>query len=215
MINSRLFCLISEAALALALVGQASATTITVGGDVAPSQGEVSAIAGATTITFNGLTSLPAGFTSFNTTPTDPVVQGSVTNVYRTPTGDSSTYLTTGLGTITDTLSTPSSYFGFYSGSLDYYSIVTLQESNGSSTTINGAQLASEFGIQDNGVNSYYLNFFADPGTTFTAATFASNGFSLEIDNVATAAIPEPGSVATLAGGLLILAGAIRRRHSL
>jgi hypothetical protein len=219
MIKSSLFSLFSSAALALALVGHASATTITIGGHTVTGQGQFSSVPGMTTTTFDGLTSLPVGFTSMNTTPSDPVVQGSVTNVYKAPTGDYSTYLTTGLGTITDTLSKPSSYFGFYWGSLDYYNNFTLLESNGSSFTINGAQLATNYGLQDNGANSYYVNFFAGPGVTFDSASFASNGFAFEIDNIATAcdpdptAAPEPASVATsLGGGLLILAGAIRRR---
>jgi hypothetical protein len=57
------------------------------------------------------------------------------------------------------------------------------------------------------------VNFYADPGTTFTSAGFSSTQDSFELDNIATAT-PEPASIATLAGGLLIVAGAIRRRKA-
>jgi hypothetical protein len=211
--KSNLFSLFSSAALALALVSHASATTITIGGTSVAGQGEESSVAGAITTTFNGLTSLPSGFSSTGTTPANPLVNGSVSTVYLEPTGDTSTYLTTGTGFIIDTLAKDTNYFGFYWGSLDTYNTFQIDESNGSVLQINGAQLASEFNIAADGNSSYFVNFFSDPGTTFTSAGFTSGINSIEVDNVATAT-PEPGTIALLSGGLLVVAGALRRRKA-
>ena len=88
-----------------------------------------------------------------------------------------------------------------------------ITDNSGATHSYTGASLASEFGLNATGSTSYYVNFFATPGTTFTAAGFGSaNQFAFEFDNVATAT-PEPGTVAMLAGGLLVLAGAVRRRR--
>jgi hypothetical protein len=173
----------------------------------------MTSVAGATTTTFNGLTSLPSGFSAHGTTPSDPLVNGSVLDVYKAPTGDNSTYLSTGTGVVFDTLTTPATYFGFYWGSLDTYNVFAISESNGKTLTVTGAELASEFCIPANGNSSYFVNFFADPGTTFTVAGFSSSNYALEVDNIATAT-PEPGTVALLAGGLLIVAGTFRRRKA-
>jgi hypothetical protein len=211
--NVNLFSLFSSAALALAFVSHAGATTITIGGTSVSGQGEETSVAGATTTTFNGLTALPSGFSSTGTTPSDPLVNGSVLNVYKTPTGDTSTYLTTGTGYIIDTLGKDTDYFGFYWGSLDNYNTFQIDESNGSVFQITGAQLACQFGIAADATSSYYVNLYADPGTTFTAAGFASSNYAFEVDNVATAT-PEPGTVALLSGGLLIVSGVLRRRKA-
>jgi hypothetical protein len=210
------FTFISSVTLALALVSQAGATTITLGGTTVAGQGVETSVAGATTTTFNGLTALPTGFVAQGTTPTVPIASGSTTSVYLAPTGDTSTYLTTGTGFILDyAIPAGSTYFGFYWGSVDNYNTFQINESNGTDLQITGATLASTFGVTVNGNDSYYVNVFADPGTTFTSAGFASSINSFELDNVATAtATPEPASLAMLAGGLLIVAGTLRRRKA-
>ncbi len=213
MSKNNLFSFLSTAALALFMVSQAGATTITIGGTTVAGEGVESSVAGAQTVTFDGLSTLPTGFSSMGTTPANPLVSGNSNTVYAAPTGDTSTYLTTGTGFIFDQPGTGVSYFGFYWGSLDTFNVIGLTDSNGNYTQYTGAQIASMFNLTANGTTSYYVNFFADPGTTFTTAGFGSNGYSFEIDNVATVT-PEPGTVALLAGGLLIVAGALRRRKA-
>jgi len=205
----------SSLALALAFGSQAGATTITLGGTTVAGQGVESSVAGAITTTFNGLTALPTGFVAQDTTPAIPLASGSSSNVYLAPTGDTSTYLTTGTGFILDyAIPAGSTYFGFYWGSVDLYNTFEIDQSNGSNLQITGATLASMFpSITVNGNNSYFVNVYADPGTTFTSAGFASSINSFEADNVATAT-PEPASIAMLAGGLLVVAGALRRRKA-
>jgi hypothetical protein len=207
--------LFSTAALALALVGQAGATTITIGGTVVAGEGQKSSVAGATTMTFNGLTSLPTGIVAIGTTPSNPLVNPpNAPGVYAAPTGDTSTYLTTGTGTIVDmAIAANTTYFGFYWGSVDNVNLFQINQSNGTSFTISGATLATLPGVVVNGSNSYFVNFYADAGTTFTSAGFSSTVNSFEFDNIATAA-PEPASIAMLAGGLLVVAGAVRRRKA-
>jgi len=202
----------SSAALALALVTPATATTVvTLGGTAVSGQGMESSLAAGTTTTFNN-NQLP---TSFSGDGSAAIVTGSVTNVYLTPTGDTSAYVTTGVGSLTDTLGADITSFGFYWGSVDPWNTFSITESNGqasSTLTLTGAQLGSEFNVPINGSDSYFVNFSADAGETFTSATFASTQNSLEFDNVVTAT-PEPASFAMLAGGLLAIAGVLRRRN--
>jgi hypothetical protein len=211
---TKLTSLFSSAALALALVSSASATTVTIGGTAVAGEGMETSVQGATTMTFDGLKALPAGFSAIGTTPAIPLVSGSLYGVYQAPTGDTSTYLTTGAGAIVDLALAPgTTYFGFYWGSADTNNDFQIDESNGSILNINGTQLGALTGAAINRSNSYFVNFYADPGTTFTSAGFSSTQDSFELDNIATAT-PEPASIATLAGGLLIVAGAIRRRKA-
>jgi hypothetical protein len=209
------FSFFSSVALALALVSQAGATTVTLGGTAVAGQGLESSVAGATTMTFNGLTALPTGFVAQGTTPASGMVSGSLTNVYLAPTGDTSTYLTTGTGFILDyAIPAGSTYFGFYWGSADNYNTFEIDEANGQKLQLTGASLTSMFGVTVNGSNSYFVNVYADQGTSFTSAGFASSPLNaFELDNVATAT-PEPASLAMLAGGLLVVAGAVRRRKA-
>ena len=212
----RFSILISSTALALAFVSQAGATSVTVGGAAVAGQGQQSSVAGAITTTFNGLTSLPAGFVAIGTTPSNPLVNPpDLANVYAAPTGDSSTYLTTGLGTIVDSaIPAGSTYFGFYWGSVDSFNNFQITDSNGKIFCINGSNLASLApGVTANGTTSYFVNLYADAGATFKTASFSSTNYSFEFDNVATAT-PEPASIAMLAGGLLVVAGAVRRRKA-
>ena len=208
-----LFSLISSAALALALVSQAGATTVTIGGTAVAGEGLETSVVGATTTTFDGLTTLPLGYNAIGTTPVNPLVIGSTSSTYKAPTGDTSTYLTTGTGLIFNLPAAGVTYFGFYWGSLDSYNDFTITDSQNHTYNMTGAQLASSFGLNADGNSSYFVNFFADAGTTFKAAGFSSSVNSFEFDNVATAT-PEPGTVAMLSGGLLILAGAMRRRKA-
>ena len=205
-------CLLPSAALALALVGAVSATTITSGGHLVTNEGMMTTQAGATTTTFDGLTLLPTGFTASGTTPSNPLVSHSSNGVYAAPANDTSTFLTTGSGSITDHLAAGTTYLGFYWGSIDNYNTLSLTESNGTVLSYTGATVASAAGLDADGNHSYFVNFFANPGVTFTSATFGASRNSFEFDNVASAT-PEPGTVAMLAGGLLIVAGTFRRRR--
>lgn len=210
MTNLTLSSLFSSAALALALVSPATATTVTLGGTAVSGQGMESSIAGTTTNTFNN-SPMPASFSGDSNAA---LVSGSVTNVYLAPTGDTSAYVTTGVGTLTDTLAAGITSFGFYWGSVDTWNTFSITESNGKTSStlcLTGSQLASEFNVPVNSSDSSFINFSADAGQTFTSAAFASTQNSFEFDNLATAT-PEPASIGMLAGGLLAMAGALRRR---
>jgi hypothetical protein len=213
MIKGSFTSLLSSAALALALVSGASATTVTIGNaHYVNGEGYMSSQAGAVTTTFDGLTHLPSGFTATNNL-SNPLATGRSAGNYLNPTGDNSTYATTGTGVVQDAFAKGTTYFGFYWGSLDNNNDFAITESNGSTFNMYGATLASDFNVPADGNSSYFVNFFADPGTTFAVADFRSSSNAFEFDNVATAT-PEPGTVAMLAGGLLILVGAFRRRKS-
>ncbi len=212
MIKLNISSILPSAALALALVSTAGATTVTLGNAISvPGEGLMSLQPGAVTTTFDGLTAMPSNFIVINTTPAVPLVQGSSTNVYLAPTGDTSTYVSVGTGAVLDILPAGITYFGFDWGSVDAYNDFEISQSDGTTLDVNGAALAAAFAVPADGVSSYFVNFFADPGTTFTAAGFSSSVNSFEFDNVATAT-PEPGTLAMLAGGLLIVIGTLRRR---
>lgn len=206
---------LSSAVLAIALGSNAGATTVTVGNaTMVAGEGMMSAQAGAITTTFDGMSQLPSGFTAIGTNPSNPLVSGSSLHTFLAPTGDNSTYVSTGSGVVLDQmLPKDTNYYGFYWGSLDTYNVFSITDSNGNTFSISGATLASDFNIAADGNSSYFVNFFAAPGATFTAAGFGSGINAFEFDNVATAT-PEPGTVAMLAGGLLILVGTVRRRKA-
>lgn len=208
-----LYSLFSSAALALALVGQSGATTVTIGGTNVAGQGEMSSVMGATTITFNGVIKLPTNFKASGKVPPQPLVFGSVWN--HSLTKDKSTYVQTGEGTIADTLMANTNYFGFYWGSAESDNLFQLTDTNGHTFSIRGHELDCDFGFDRDKNSSYFINFFAGRGNFFTTASFSSNDDSFKFDNVATAtATPEPAGVAMLAGGLLIVAGTVRRRKA-
>ena len=213
MSKSSLFSCFSTALLALSLVGQAGATTVTIGGTAVAGEGQESSVAGAVTQTFDGLATLPSGFVAAGATPASGLATGSLAGIYATPAGDTSTFVSTGTGTITDS-AIGSSYFGFYWGSIDGYNTLTLTDSSGAVFTIAGGEDGTTLG------DAEFVNFASTAGTTFTTAVFSSSVYAFEFDNVTTGGpvsvttTPEPGTIAMLAGGLLILGGAVRRRKA-
>ena len=196
--------------LAASIPSASFATTITFGGTSVTGQGIVSSVAGVTTVDFNS-GALPANYSGGS------VVSGSVSNVYLSPTDDTSFYTTTGTGsTVINLASTPATYFGLYWGSIDAYNTITFSGTTGTES-YTGTQIAALDGLTPDGNTSIYVNFAEAKGASWNKITLSSTQNAFETDNHAfITATPEPSTALLLGtGGLLLVAGfGFRRRHA-
>ena len=193
-----------------------------------------SALAGASYSNFDGRTlgstnQTTASGLSVAFTGGGAFVQGSVTNQYAapiisgannlffeqnsTPGPDTTTYVSTGVGSTTLTFATgSSSYLGLLWGSVDAYNSLTFNFLDGTTQVVGGSAILSAIGANAGGTTAY-VNF---TGSAFSSVVASSTANSFEFDNVATtAAVPEPSSLALcgIAGAAgLGMARARRRR---
>jgi hypothetical protein len=111
----------------------------------------------------------------------------------------------------------PTGLMSFVLGSLDTYNQLTLRYQDGSTLALTGGQIinganfpsGNQISGQTNGVVSYRVN----AGPLLTGATFTSTGNSFELDNIATAAVPEPATWALMIGGFGLVGFGLRRRR--
>jgi PEP-CTERM motif len=189
------------------------------------SAGLCSSLAGATTVSFDGLssgiTSYQSGIATYNwgAASSSPFVSGpNVDSQYAAPPDDSTGYLAVGSGagrpaTLDISFSQPVRYFGFYMGSPDAYNHVTFTQESGALTTYSGASLFLPSLIQADGNQQmgFYLNFTSTDA--FTNIRFLSTTPAFETDNHAFGnAVPEPSTYALLGAGFVAL-GALRSRQ--
>jgi PEP-CTERM motif len=200
----------------------ATATTMT----VSPAGQMTTTVASAATLeTFNSGT-LPAGYSILSCKhPAGCGVLSPATN--HGPTGDTTDYLATGVGTISINLATiessfgfkgPIDYFGLYWGSIDpYTNSVTFWDGSHEVASFTGSEVASKasaMGIPVTlGKSSLFVNFFAD-GDTWTTIDLTSTYPSFESDNHAFGPVPEPATMALVGLGLVAVALVFRRRKN-
>lgn len=172
------------------------------------------------TILFNFNTGTPSGLTgNFS------ITTGSVGQLAAAPFGDLTPYLVVPgtnqplPGTATLSLGAAYSNLSFYWGSIDSYNNVTFFSGAGGTGTnlgtISGANIvgATDDGAQGTPANSRRV-FFTFGGATAQSAVFNSTGRAFEIDDVSTAAVPEPTIWATLIAGFGLVGFSMRRRRS-
>ena len=191
----------------------ASATSITfsTGGVTCAPAGVCSSVAGAQTITFDGLgsgTTSPYtnGIATYSFSDGAPFVKGSVAGEYAAPPSDKTTYLSVGSpnksNPVTITFSVPIIYFGLYLGSSDTYNTVEFYQGGALVGSFTGAELIPP-GNGNQAVGDY-LNFNVANGAAdkIVMSSFAP---ALETDNHSFVAAPEPASIALVGLSLVAL----------
>ncbi len=126
---------------------------------------------------------------------------------------DTTTYVSTGVGSVTLTLPGQEVYFGLLWGSVDSYN--TLSFYNGSSFvgSVTGSQVTSNADGDQGEQGTYYVNITSTESFNTVVAT--STQYAFEFDNVAynSSAVPEPSSVVlSLIGGIGVFAFKLKRR---
>lgn len=116
---------------------------------------------------------------------------------------DTTTYLSTGIGSIKLSLPSLEKYFGLLWGSVDSYNTLELFNGNTLVGTVTGTDVTSHANGNQGASGTFYVNINSD--TAFDNVRLLSSQYAFEIDNVAygTAAVPEPGTIALFGAGLL------------
>jgi PEP-CTERM motif len=163
---------------------------------------------------FDGLPLGAAGGTSNGITVSfggdGQAVQGSVSNLYAAPflsSGngapfgdpnngpDTTTYLSTGTGSVTLALPGEEKYVGLLWGSVDSYNTLSLYNGSTLVGTVTGTDVTSSANGNQGELGTFYVNITSTDSFNTIVATSTQNAF--EFDNVAfnTSAVPEPSSI--------------------
>jgi hypothetical protein len=182
---------------------------------------------------FDGLPLGNAGGTSNGITVSftgdGQAVQGSETDVYAapylssgngTPFGDPSngpdttTYLTTGIGSVILTMPGQAMYLGLLWGSVDSYNTLSFYEGSTLIGSVTGTQVTSNADGDQGQNGTFYVNI--NSSQCFDKVVATSSSYAFEFDNVAynASSVPEPSSVvlALAAVGGLLPSNTYRRR---
>ncbi len=152
------------------------------------------------------------------------ITTGTSAQLSAAPLGDTTPYLIVpGLGRGTSgtavlSLGQALTNLSFYWGSIDSYNTVSFYSGTGGGGTLlgsfNGAQVpgATADGAQGTTANNRRV-FFNFGGDTAQSIVFNSTAIAFEVDDVATAAVPEPTVWATLIAGFGLVGLSMRRRR--
>lgn len=211
----RMFLAITALGLA---VSPAHAALITIGGAALAGEGQVSTVAGTTTVNFNALSNGTQSFVSGIATYTNANIftcacagDGDLKN----DTSPGARAFGSNFGaeqTFEVAFAQPLDYFGFYWGSPDPDNVVTFFDGATQLFAFTGTQL-SALGVGFGTQNAAFVNFAAVGGERFTRVVFKPGQFLIETDNHAyRAAVPEPASVLLIGVGLAWVVSRRRRQ---
>ena len=160
-------------------------------------------------VTFDSVLSSGGDFTSegFLFSGTGSIVKGSNTGRFKTPTGDTTKYLSTGVGTETVSFGQTLGKLGFYWGSVDAFNTVTFSLAGATVGSFTGNNVMSAL----NGSKSEYVNFAG----AFDKVAFTSTRPSFELDNVAVGDVPEPATWIMMILGLAGLGMFAQRKKAI
>lgn len=141
-----------------------------------------------------------------------PYLSSDNGNFFGNPAGpDTTTYLSTGIGSVTLEFAGLHNYLGLLWGSIDGYNSLSLYNGASLVHTFTGSDVTNSPN-GDQGINgTAYVNITTDSG--FNRVVASANRYAFEFDNVAfgTHSVSDTGSTLTLLG--LGLAGAIALRR--
>ena len=161
-------------------------------------------VAGAHTINFNDGTCGAHATCSAG----GSIVTGSVAGQTASPYGVVDPYLTVSHSSVTLSLDDTYDYFGLYWGSVDTYNHLSFYLGEVLVDTFGGDDLSPLLanGNQTAWTSNRFINFSFTDGDRFDRVVVNSTGIAFESDNHAfaqTVSVPEPGTLALLAMGLL------------
>jgi hypothetical protein len=201
-----------SAACALALTASAAAAPILTTVEAIGTAG-FGPRAGATLVDFD--TGLPADPLITSAGAGFGLYTGSIPGLTATPFGDASQYFSVGKGTTTITFGESQDYLGLLWGSVDGYNSLAFYDGADLVGTITGNMIVNPATGNQGIGGTFYVNF--DVASGFDRLVLVSTQYAFEFDDLAygTTALrmPEPGTAALLAGGLLTLGFARRRRR--
>lgn len=200
----------------LGLSATASALSITYGGDVASdNSGLTTSRLDAQVLTFNQDDSDPSIFQSYS--GDYQLVSGSLAGNYAAPLNDKTRYMsipdtfdnnTSMSGSVTFELASEANYFGIYWGSIDTYNSINFFNDNLLVGEVVGGDLGPADGSWTDPDTNQYVNI---TDIIFDSFVLNTDGIAFEVDNIAVAPVPEPGTIFMMVAGLLGLFG-LRRK---